>query len=361
MEGYYYFHDEAPHYNDWHYFGSRNWHRNDGSPEPFFGETAAARQRWRNGSFIVPFPDAMRVGQQGCIDGSENVGAEPLPSLLVLGVDSRCWRTRPVPGFIVADGGAIGNGSAPGSHGALIVATGGAIGGGYAQTSTGGYVEGSGGAIGGGSAGLAHGGTFETSGGGGIGDGSGITSHGGGMVATGGAIGNGAGVGVYVPSTILVAEGTQKVVNNTGAETTLLSSSFNFVSANLAVGSLLHISAAGTIRFQNVASQQVILRFKMGTTTLVSWTLISTNAGPVAWSLTGQVNLTALGSPGSAKGGGNFQCQVGTITVTTMQATQSSPAPTTSGNPALDFTATWSTGATNNNLTLERFDCVLFR
>ena len=102
VPGYFYFcPEDTPHYDQWHYFGSRNWHHNDGSPIPVFGERENVRQSWRDGSFPVPRPDPIRVGLQGCIDGTGlNPDADDRPSSLVLGVDVRCWVSRPVPHFL---------------------------------------------------------------------------------------------------------------------------------------------------------------------------------------------------------------------------------------------------------------------
>lgn len=94
IRGYYYFCDVGtPHYPNWHYFGSRNWHHNDGTPNPPFGETATAVQEWRNGSFPVKKPPAVLIGDQGCIELGAHVGGQP--KSLLFGIDVRCWPTVP--------------------------------------------------------------------------------------------------------------------------------------------------------------------------------------------------------------------------------------------------------------------------
>ena len=54
VKGSFYFTDR-PHYEDWHFFGSRNWHQGDGTEWPPFGELEDTPQEWRNGSFPVAF------------------------------------------------------------------------------------------------------------------------------------------------------------------------------------------------------------------------------------------------------------------------------------------------------------------
>lgn len=103
MDGYFYFCDPGtPHYNDWHYFGSRNWHENDGTPEPQFGEQPVT-QRWRNGSFPVAKPPAVRIGRQDCIELGNDVDP-PAPRTLIFGVDSRCWPVPPIGGGLALGG-----------------------------------------------------------------------------------------------------------------------------------------------------------------------------------------------------------------------------------------------------------------
>jgi len=103
VKGYFYFCDEkAPHYPEWHFFGSRNWHQNDGTPEPDFGETASAQQIWRDGSFATLFPDPVLVGTQACIELGIGEGG-PGPTLIA-GVDVRCWKNPPPWGGLAGGG-----------------------------------------------------------------------------------------------------------------------------------------------------------------------------------------------------------------------------------------------------------------
>jgi hypothetical protein len=103
VRGYYYFcRPGTPHYPDWHFFGSRNWHKGDGTPDPLFGETSGSRQTWRNGSFATTFPDARRVGDQGCIE--LGTGRHSPPTSLIAGVDARCWEVRPPWGGLALGG-----------------------------------------------------------------------------------------------------------------------------------------------------------------------------------------------------------------------------------------------------------------
>ncbi len=106
VRGYYYFCDPGtPHYPDWHYFGSRNWHQGDGTPWPALGEVETIAQQWRDGSFPTTKPDARRIGTQPCIEGTGQDDIQPGP--LIAGVDARCWQVAPPWGGLAA-GGSLG-------------------------------------------------------------------------------------------------------------------------------------------------------------------------------------------------------------------------------------------------------------
>ncbi len=136
VRGYYFFCDPGtPHYPDWSYFGSRNWHAHDGTPDPTFGEKAGVRQRWRNGSFPIGKPDALLLGTQQCIedgiDGAEH-GVTP-GTVFYFGVDLRCWRERPLFGGLAGGGASPRSGIAERgglAGGGGIVRAGGLAGGG---------------------------------------------------------------------------------------------------------------------------------------------------------------------------------------------------------------------------------------
>jgi hypothetical protein len=109
VRGYFYFCDEnTPHYPDWSFFGSRNWHKGDGTPIPPFGEKETVRQTWRDGSFPTIQPDKVRIGTQDCIE----VGTMPEtpPAALIAGVDIRCWQKRPPWGGLKGGGQALKQG-----------------------------------------------------------------------------------------------------------------------------------------------------------------------------------------------------------------------------------------------------------
>jgi hypothetical protein len=116
VKGYFFFCDPGtPHYPDWSYFGSRNWHKGDGSPIPPYGELENAKQAWRDGSFPTVKPDATLIGDQSCIENGNHVG--PQPVALIAGVDIRCWAVRPPWGGIELGG----NSHARPIHGGLAL------------------------------------------------------------------------------------------------------------------------------------------------------------------------------------------------------------------------------------------------
>jgi len=104
VKGYYFFCDPGtPHYPGWSYFGSRNWHKGDGTPIPPFGELETVRQTWRDGSFPVTKPDAVLIGDVACIEDGQHVG--PQPVALIAGLDIRCWAVKPPWGGLAGGGG----------------------------------------------------------------------------------------------------------------------------------------------------------------------------------------------------------------------------------------------------------------
>ena len=148
-KGYFFFAPEGtPHYPGWSYFGSRNWHKGDGTDWPDFGELENTRQVWRDGSFPTTPPDAKLIGTQQCIEFGNT--SDTAPAALIAGVNISCWEKRPPWGGLVAGGrshqatargGLVGGGS---SH--AIRAAGGLVGGGSSHA-----VRAAGGLVGGGS------------------------------------------------------------------------------------------------------------------------------------------------------------------------------------------------------------------
>ena len=146
-KGYFFFAPEGtPHYPGWSYFGSRNWHKGDGTDWPDFGELEHARQAWRDGSFPTTPPDAKLIGNQECIEFGNT--SDTAPAALIAGVNISCWEKRPPWGGLVAGGrshqatargGLVGGGS---SH--EIELAGGLVGGGssHAIRAAGGLVGG---------------------------------------------------------------------------------------------------------------------------------------------------------------------------------------------------------------------------
>jgi hypothetical protein len=139
VKGYYYFSPlGTPHYPDWHYFGSRNWHQGDGTPEPEFGELAGIRQKWRNGSFPTTPPDVIRIGEQSCIESGSP--ADNPPPALIAGVDIRCWKIKPPWGGLAGGGlgrfAVIRGGLAGGGDSHVEVVGGGLAGGGSSPART---------------------------------------------------------------------------------------------------------------------------------------------------------------------------------------------------------------------------------
>lgn len=110
VPGYYYFNDKAPPFPGWTFFGSRNWHRGDGSPWPEFGEMEDAKQVWRNGSFGTRFPELVTIGTPAELQGDVQIFT-PAPTLFNLGVDVRCWPSG-VPWSAQALGGMSDGGDA---------------------------------------------------------------------------------------------------------------------------------------------------------------------------------------------------------------------------------------------------------
>ena len=94
----------TPHYGDWHYFGSRNWHKGDATPWPDFGETEDAKQAYRNGSFPVQHPDPILIGDQQCLE--VGFSEHEAPASYLFGVPTRCWRDLPHSGGLA--GGGVG-------------------------------------------------------------------------------------------------------------------------------------------------------------------------------------------------------------------------------------------------------------
>jgi len=148
-KGYFFFAPEGtPHYPGWSYFGSRNWHKGDGTDWPDFGELENTRQVWRDGSFPTTPPDAKLIGSQECIEFG-NTSDSPAAALIA-GINIGCWAKRPPWGGLVgggashqatALGGLVGGGS---SHELEVL--GGLVGGGRSHE-----LEVLGGLVGGGS------------------------------------------------------------------------------------------------------------------------------------------------------------------------------------------------------------------
>lgn len=94
VKGYYYFSPlGTPHYPGLHYFGSKNWRKGDGTPEPDFGERDNAKQVWRDGTLPVTPPPARLLGTQRCIESGINGQNEPV--ILIAGINRRCWDSPP--------------------------------------------------------------------------------------------------------------------------------------------------------------------------------------------------------------------------------------------------------------------------
>ena len=93
IEGEYRFVPEGtPVYPDWNYLGSRNWHWNDGSPWPEFGELKTASQKWVSGRSPIPIPAIVLIGEQSCFGSTApGVLGEPWQGTAE-GIDIRCWR-----------------------------------------------------------------------------------------------------------------------------------------------------------------------------------------------------------------------------------------------------------------------------
>jgi hypothetical protein len=91
VRGYYYFcGEDQPFYPGWSFFGSRNWHKGDGTPWPEFGELENVKQKWRDGSFATTQPALVTIGSGPQIAG-DLPGPPDRPTQLVAGVDIRCW------------------------------------------------------------------------------------------------------------------------------------------------------------------------------------------------------------------------------------------------------------------------------
>lgn len=87
VEGYFYFADDAPVLSSPHWFGSRNWHKGDGSPWPHYGETRA-RHHWRDGSFAGQIPPARLVGTEAALAGDAPC---PPVGMSLFGLPVLCW------------------------------------------------------------------------------------------------------------------------------------------------------------------------------------------------------------------------------------------------------------------------------
>jgi hypothetical protein len=99
VRGYYYFSAPgAPFYPGWSFFGSRNWHKGDGTSWPEFGELENTKQKWRDGSFGTTRPDYVTIGTAAQIDG-DDARQPPAPAGSLFGVPYGCWpRGVPFPG-----------------------------------------------------------------------------------------------------------------------------------------------------------------------------------------------------------------------------------------------------------------------
>lgn len=104
VAGYYYFADPGtPFLPGWSYLGSRNWHANDGSPWPNFGETESAVQSWKNGSFPGARPLVKLIGSEGCLDSDAPV---LVPMRWRGGLPAACFPEDDMPtGGIIGFGG----------------------------------------------------------------------------------------------------------------------------------------------------------------------------------------------------------------------------------------------------------------
>jgi hypothetical protein len=150
VRGYYFFADGRPPYPGWSWFGSRNWHKGDGSPWPEFGELENAKQTWRDGSFPTRPPATIAIGTAAAIAGDEACRAGAPPALNA-GVDVRCWPGGVpwVPSIGVCAG--IGDGSGFSSASFAPPAVGGGVGGGSGFSSASFAPPAVGGGVGGGS------------------------------------------------------------------------------------------------------------------------------------------------------------------------------------------------------------------
>jgi hypothetical protein len=185
--GFYYFSPPGtPFYEDWHFFGSRNWHNGDGTEWPPFGELEGVRQRWVNGASPFPInPDTVISGDRRCVDGSAP-GDSTVP--MQRGLPVACW-THSVS-FPDAAGGGEGDGEGLVSLGFLAPARGGAEGDGSASASETFNPAASGGGKGDGSSSSSE--TFNpAASGGGKGDGSSSSSETFNPAASGGGKGDG--------------------------------------------------------------------------------------------------------------------------------------------------------------------------
>jgi hypothetical protein len=392
----------TPTYPGWHSFGSNIWRHNDGTPDPGRGEVQPQNQTWNNGAFPRPLPPARLIGTEQCIaEGEQHYGVPP-GRRLILGIDERCWLDAGMqPPEVLDDLGSMclsdDSRIFVGAHlfglADLVLSdattqTAGVQLDGFADlvlsdaTSQSGAAE---------LVGLADlvlsddttltgdmlldafadlvlsdastmtgAAELEATADLVLSDLSTLTA-GFTMEATADLVLSDASTEEADLFLLLHSETASKTVGNTAGETTLLNSAVVFPSAFVAAGTVMRVTAGGTIRFQNVAAQSCVYRLKIGSTTVASFTITSTNAGPVNWWAQIDVTFRTIGAPGSAAASGWYGCNVGTITVTTHQASDGTSTPTTSSGPAVDLTAQWNTMAVNNTTTQDRVSIEFFK
>ncbi len=147
---------------------------------------------------------------------------------------------------------------------------------------------------------------------------------------------------------VLVSELATTTVANTVTETTLLSSAYTFTSANLAAATTIRCVCGGIVS-TNGTGQQVTIKFKMGTVVIgmLLCAFGGTSGTNMPWEASFTLTIRTTGAPGTAGA-----CGSGHVATITFPDTVSTCSPTTSSNPALDITATWTNANANNTISL---------
>jgi hypothetical protein len=164
----------------------------------------------------------------------------------------------------------------------------------------------------------------------------------------------GAGTGALVYADGSVPSGN--IVVNTTTETTF-GSKKTFTSAMMAAGVVIRFEATGTYSTDSAVAPTLRLRVKMGTTTILDTTAVTTTANMSnrLWTLRGAMVLTVAGASGQleAQGYGSLATSATAAQIVSMPNTAKISLDTTA-NRDLSVTAQWGTADADNTITMRQ-------